>query len=142
MKTVLEIALSTKFNAEQIPGLMEIINNTPNTELAAEIILGLYKEPTVSEQSVLDGRLCTLMNYNKWNGDVTYSFTTVKKKQVYVKKDVPEESITAENYKEHEVSKDGQWIYVTFPNETENRTAWIQLKSWELGASRVGQMQP
>lgn len=142
MKTVLEIALSTKFNAEQIPGLMEIISNTPNTELATEILLGLYEEPAVSEQSVLDGRLCTLMNYNKWNNDVTYSFTTVKKKQVYVNKSVPEESITTENYKEHEVPKDGKWIHIAFPNETENRTAWIQLGSWELGASRVGQMQP
>lgn len=142
MSKILEIALSTKFNAEQIPGLMEVMGNTQNIELAAEILLGLYKEPAVSEQSVLDGKLCTALSYSKWNNDVTYTFTTVKKKQVYVNKDVSEESITPENYKEHTVGANGQWIYVTFPNETDTVTAWIQLSSWELGASRVGRMQP
>ena len=142
MSKILEIALSTKFNAEQIPGLMEVMINTPNVELATEILLGLYEEPTIDEYSIIDNKLCKFVRYNKWGNDVTYTYTTVKVKRIYVKKDVPEESITAENYKEYIVGTNGQWIDVKFPNETETKSAWTQLSSWESGASKVGEMQP
>jgi len=142
MKTVLEIALSTKFNAEQVPAIIEILGNTPNTDVAAEIILGVYTEPTISEQSVLDNKLCTFVIYNKWTKDVTYTYNTVKKKQIYVNKDADEDSITVENYEEHVVSRNGKYITLTFPNETETARSWTQLSSWENCASKVGQMQP
>jgi len=150
MKTVLEVALSTKFNAEQVPAIIEILGNTPNTDVAAEIILGIYIEPVISEDSVLDNKLCTFLMYNKWQKEVTYTYTTVKRQQIYVNKNADEDSITAENYKEHVIDRNdafgsntnGKWIWITFPNEIETKTSWTQLSSWEQGASRVGEMQP
>jgi hypothetical protein len=142
MKTVLEVALSTKFNAEQVPAIIEILGNTPNPDIAAEIILGIYIEPVISEDSVLDNKLCTFVSYNKWDNNVAYTYNTVKKKQLYVNKDADEDSITVENYEEHVVSRNGKYITLTFPNETETARSWTQLSSWEQGASRVGEMQP
>jgi hypothetical protein len=147
MKTVLEIALSTKFNAEQIPALVDIISSTPNADVATEIILGIYKEPTVSEHSIINDKFCTFKSYNKWTNTVTYTYTTVRKVQIYVNKNVPESDITPENYLEHTVKEfgsniEGKYVYITFPDKIDTITRDMSLHSWEEGASKVGQMQP
>ena len=77
MKTVLEIALSTKFNAEQIPQLIELIEATNNKDVACEILLDIYKKPIISTHSVRQDKFCTFKSYNIWTNDVTYTYTTV-----------------------------------------------------------------
>lgn len=137
MNTVLEIALSTRYSAMQIPALVEIIYATGNPEVASELILGIYKEPTISEHSVINNNFCTFDSYNKFTDEVTYTYTKPKVKEVYVSKDVNPEDVTLENFKDHTVQSNGKWINIPVPGETQSHKDFTRLPAWENGVSKL-----
>ncbi len=137
MKSILEVALSTRFSAEQIPGLMEIIHATRNPEIASELILGIYKEPTISEHSVINENFCTFDSYDKFTCEVAYTYTKPKVKDVYVSKDVNPEDVTLENFKDHAVQSNGKWINIPVPGETQSHKGCTTLTAWENGVSKL-----
>jgi len=71
-----------------IDSLLEVIGGTSNTEIAGEILLGIYEEPAFEKYVTLDGnKNYAFTHYDKWAERVHYMY--LKKKQInrYVKKD-------------------------------------------------------
>lgn len=101
-------ALSTKYSANQIDGIMEIAFATGNLRLAIEIALDLYQEPTFQQYSILNLRgeqkiECEFIRYDKWTDKVWYEYTTETTCEFRIDKDADTSMITYENYKEYEV---------------------------------------
>jgi hypothetical protein len=102
MDKIMKAALTGKFGAEAVPSIMEVIGNTPNAVMAAEILLGVYT-PIELVEVINNKRLKTLVNVDEWNNRVTYRYEEVVTKTLYVANDCDTSLITMDNYKEFEV---------------------------------------
>jgi hypothetical protein len=109
MNKIIEVALKGKFGTENVTELMEVIMETPNPEMATEILLGIWTKPTVyhsmyrkdkfrklSEEPVM----CFANDINLWEGVVSYTYEKPETKNIYVPKDTDESLVTIENYEE------------------------------------------
>lgn len=82
--SIVTIALSSKFTAEQMEGVLEIIHATPNPEVAVEILLGIYEAPKLPLEPVnlksFDStkRNIVLKSYDKFHETVSYTYHTMK----------------------------------------------------------------
>jgi hypothetical protein len=104
MNKIIEVALSNKFGTDATVNLMEVIGATPNPEMAAEILLGVYEQPKL-ESIVMDSRGCikTATSVDYWNSNVKYSYTEEVAKHIYVDRECDTTLITPENYKDYAV---------------------------------------
>ena len=82
--SIVTIALSSKFTAEQMEGVLEIIGATPNPEVAVEILLGIYEAPKLPVSPVnvkvfdSNKRNIVFSGYDKFNELVSYKYYTMK----------------------------------------------------------------
>ena len=75
MLKFIRIAIEDHFEHKYVNSIMEVINATPNPRVAAEILLGMYEEPTIPKQVITEGgTILTLVNYNKFTDKVEYSY--------------------------------------------------------------------
>lgn len=82
MKTnkILKALLQAKFPELDIDALVEIINATPNPEVATEVLCGLYEEPEFSLQPAnlkqfnTSSKNITFLSYDKYNERVYYTY--------------------------------------------------------------------
>jgi hypothetical protein len=103
MKTIVEVALATKFDEKQVPSILEIIGATPNPEMATEILLGIYVQPVLKDTAVRNNVVLTLVSADYWHGHVTYEYQDEIKKSFYIHKDTDKSLITLDNYKEYAI---------------------------------------
>ena len=108
MSKIISKLLSVQFPTVDLASLMEIINATPNPELATEILCGLYEQPVIPAMTRThnrhNGEVLTLTKYDKWQDKVHYSYMREKTKSVRIANDTDTSLITLENYTEFEVS--------------------------------------
>lgn len=135
MEKIVKAALTAKFTNVNIEHLIEIINATPNTVIATEIMLGVYSEPKIAHKRV-DSKssegVLTFKSYNKWDNRVYYSYTYVEKRSDYFPKSVNKEDVTLENfdslrckYKEDEVHT------ISIPTgKTSIKESYVDLNRW------------
>lgn len=94
--SIVTIALSSKFTAEQMEGVLEIIHATPNPEVAVEILLGIYEAPKLPLEPVNvknfdnNKRNIVLSSYDKFNELVSYKYYTMKTVSGWVENGLPE----------------------------------------------------
>jgi hypothetical protein len=105
MDKILKVALGTVFPKEKIDSVLEVINATPSPDVATLILLGIYEEPTIEDNAVINDKDCTFLSYNKWNDQVTYSYLINNTKFIYIAKDIDTSLITEDNYKDYEIVK-------------------------------------
>ena len=82
MKTnkILKALLQAKFPELDIDALVEIINATPNPEVATEVLCGLYEEPELPMQPAnlkqfnTSSKNITFLSYDKYNERVYYTY--------------------------------------------------------------------
>jgi hypothetical protein len=121
--------------------LVEILLQTPNANLAIAKLFGEYKEPELDKIKV-DGkdRINTFKSYDPWSDYVYYTYERNKTKNIYISKAVDKSVVTAENYKEYEMSwnNDGstQSLAVTLL-EMESMTENVSLKTWNSWAKYI-----
>jgi hypothetical protein len=132
--TTIQKALMTQFYpAIDIALMEEIVDATPNCEVATEILCGIYVEPDVPT-IINDGtRECILISYDKWTKTVRYHYFTPKKIGVYFPKSVKEETITEENYKSLQASgnaRDDAYHHWVVTSEMEKNTTGMDLDKW------------
>lgn len=90
---ILRVALSTKFTADIIDNVLEVLNNTPNPEYAAELLLGINASFT-SEQLLEIKHPSIILEkdslpvYKPWSNEVNASEMVEKTIDVYVLKSV------------------------------------------------------
>jgi len=103
MKTIVEVALATKFDEKQVPSILEIIGATPNPEMATEILLGIYVQPVLKDTAVRNNVVLTLVSADYWTSRVNYEYQDEIKKSFYIHKDTDKSLITLDNYKEYAI---------------------------------------
>jgi hypothetical protein len=101
MNKIMEVALTGKFGADAVPSIMEVIGNTPNAVMAAEILLGVYT-PHELVAVTNDKKVRTLISIDEWNTNVNYSYEDKVTKSLYVANDCDTSLINNDNYKEFE----------------------------------------
>ena len=126
-----------------LKGLMQVIAKTGNTDLALQMLAGVYRTPNLAKKVLLEVNntfhQCTLGSYNPWEEEIHFSFQRNKSKHIYILKNVNVEEITFENYKDYEQSwsssKDLKGISVQLP-EIETAYSSCALATW-MGAEVV-----
>lgn len=112
MNKIIEFALSTKFGKDIEP-IMEILQATGNAPVAAEMLLGIYKEPEILCKDCI---LCNdqdnktdieYVSYNRFKDEVTYKYHRVIRKEAWFKKgDMPHKDyIVSERYWAEDAAK-------------------------------------
>ena len=115
MDKIIRAALSAKFGTE-LDGIMEVVNWSPNTKHAVELLLGIYEEPkfkTTGKYTYnykgeafkdLDAKF---ISYNPWEDNIVVSVTVPKEISIKV---LPEhyDIVNSDNYKEYEHSEE-EW---------------------------------
>lgn len=81
MDKIIKALLQYKFEGIEIDALLEIINATPNPVVATELLCGVYEEPEISPNPGDDwfknntNECCVeFVSYDKFTGDVTYTY--------------------------------------------------------------------
>ena len=131
---VYKSALECKFHGISVNNLLTVIYNTPNAEIAMEMVLGIYEQPEI-EQVVCSekGVKYTFESYNVFDQEVRYSYSKNKSINIYVGKDVDKTQITHENYQEFRRSwnsNETESFDVVFP-EMETIYTEMSLSAWE-----------
>lgn len=114
-----------------IDNVLEVIHATPNVNVATAILLGIYEEPTVPEQSNY-ALNATFVRYDKWSDEVAYEYDHEEKVSGYVPRSMSDD-ITLEDFNVHEVKsgidEDKRWVSIPNGNIT-RKTNTCSLKSW------------
>ena len=159
MNKLSRLLLEKSIVGVDINALVEILDATPNPEMAVEIVLGVYEAPEVSETPMYDmGKqkdFVRMLSYDKWSDQVLYEYRNKKTKQVYVKKDSEtpswEEAASLVEYQWNSspilklgVSKqefDEDWTYVAVYRDIDGteeiHTGSISLSSWHSNSGKV-----
>ena len=103
MEQILRVALGTIFPKENIDNILEVIHATPSHDVATAILLGIYEEPALQPDAVINDKDCTLVSYNKWNDQVRYSYLVNDTKHIYIAKDTDTKLITEDNHNDYAV---------------------------------------
>jgi hypothetical protein len=99
MNKIIEVALTSKFGAESVTNLMEVVCATPNPEMATEILLGVYEKPEVPNIIFENNVKKTVVSVDYWQNIVSYSFEEEVRKHMYVEDSLDTSVITLENWK-------------------------------------------
>jgi len=144
MNKIIEVALSNKFGTDATVNLMEVIGATPNPEMAAEILLGVYEQPKL-ESIVMDSRGCirNITSVDYWANTVHYSYTEEITKHIYVDKDCDTSVITPENYKDYAVDygKDNITSFTVRTGEFRDRTGSCSFAEWSKYTPHVEEIK-
>lgn len=115
-------------------GLMEVMMQTENPELALSFLSGSYKEPKLAGAVLLKERFSAFISYNPWTNKVLFNYERNKTKRIYIPETVEEKEVNADNYEQFEVSwspnSKQKAISVTLP-EMETITDECHLYEWE-----------
>lgn len=117
MKIIQEL-LKMKFPTVDINSLMEIINATPNPELATEIMCGIYTEPTVGSHTRIQHKskgVCCMKSYDKWTNSLVYLYEEECVKAAYFPKGTLKQEINMENFDSMKVSSSSDTVWLSIP---------------------------
>jgi len=142
MNKIISKLLSVQFPTVNSKSLMEIINVTPNPELATEILCGLYEEPKLPSEVIggisYKNAVLTLLEYDKWSDKVKFSYTKEKTIGVKISKNTDTSLITLENYKEFQVTDGDKWYhlptgeFISHKQDSMYSDSWLNSKVVEL----------
>ncbi len=135
MNKIIEKLLSVQFPNITTDVLLQIINATPNPEVATEMLCGLYVEPVIKYKRVNDGkRILTFDLYDKWNEKVEFYYMTDTVRAAYFKRGVKLEEITMENFESLKADMNtpsDDKVYLNIPTgKQEKRSDRMTLESW------------
>lgn len=113
MEKIVRIALATKFG-NNVDEIIEVINNTPNSEHAVELLLGIYEEPIFKALHVYTYRykgdsfknLSACFNsYNAWTKTMLITVVRPMSKDIVILAE-NQDIVNKDNYTEYELSRD------------------------------------
>lgn len=137
MKKILRIALESKLTNLSVEALLEVIEATPNSTVAAEVLLGIYQQPKIA--AVVKKKdykyLYFFSSYDKYTETVHYTTLRNKKVDAMVPKgkEKPTEADIICKYSEKgnfsEPKEGGKNIYVAI-SEIEEVNESCSLPAW------------
>jgi hypothetical protein len=112
MDKIVRVALATKFG-DNVDGIIEVINNTPNVEHAVELLLGIYEEPifkalhtyTYRYNGKVKGEEFKNLNaawhgYNPWTRTLSVTVSRPITREIGILKEF-DEIVNKDNYTEY-----------------------------------------
>lgn len=130
MNAIAKALISKMYPELNISAIMEVINATPNPELATEILCGLYEEVTpnpISHQR-------TLTSYEKWTDTVHYEYQVEETKHGYFPLGTKKEDVTLENFDVLQVPyayKEQQESFAVTTGKMVTRTGTTSFEQWQ-----------
>ena len=132
-------ALESKFGSLSVDKILEVVGATPNPEMAAEILLGIYEEPKLESMVIYNRakgkeQIRTLTSVDFWRDEVHYIYNSEKTKHIYIHKDTEDRSIiTPENYKDYllEWGDDNSVGYSLPMGEMEEHKSSCSISDWK-----------
>lgn len=112
MNKIIEFALSAKFGKDIEP-IMEVLQATGNAPVAAEMLLGIYKEPEIfCKNDILSNEKdnktdIEFITYERFQNDVVFRYHRIIRKEAWFKKgDMPHKDyIASERYWAEDAAK-------------------------------------
>ena len=131
MEKIIKVALLSKFGAESLPSIMEVINATPNPTMATEILLGIYEEPEIPETTVYRDTVRTLKSVDYWLDQVNYTYEVAETKGFYIHEDTDKDQVTIENYEQFMIDRTQNAVWISIPTgKTSISSSWCSIDSW------------
>lgn len=125
MEKIIRAALSTKFGTE-LDGIMEVVNWSPNTEHAVELLLGIYQEPKFKPTGKYTYKYkgegfkeleARFVSFNPWENSITVNVTLPKEISIKVL-DEHYALVNSDNYKEYQLSDEDCKKLNSYSNKT------------------------
>lgn len=117
--------------------LEEVIDATPNSCVATEILCGIYLEPEFPQMVYQDKDktiIYQVESFDKWQNQVKYWYETPKcLGGGYFPRSIEKDAINENNYKELKVdssTNDCRYVSVYSTTEMERKTSSIDLSRW------------
>lgn len=113
MEKIVRVALGTKFG-NNVDDIIEVVNNTPNSEHAVELLLGIYEEPKFKESGTYTYKYkgpefkdltATFKEYNPWTKTLTVTVMRPISREIGIFKEF-DEIVNKNNYTEYELTSD------------------------------------
>lgn len=96
---VYRLALKNKFKDSDVESMLEVCYSTPNTDIAIQMLLGIYEKPNLQEYVLSDnGKILRLKSVNFFSERVICSYKTNKTEYFYFPKGTDVSQLTHENY--------------------------------------------
>lgn len=135
MNKVLAELVKVKFPEVPTALFMEVIEATPNPELATEILCGLYEQPSIQQGPVYSKdrtKRFRFGSYNKWKNQVSVFFMENVSKSSYFPKGTTESDVTMETFDSMKVSSNTpDCVYLYIPTGTQREaTTTFELETW------------
>ena len=131
MENIIKVALLSKFSAESLPSIMEVINATANPTMATEILLGIYEQPEIPETTVYRDTVRTVKSVDYWLDQVHYTYEVAETKGFYIHEDTDKDQVTIENYEEFMIDRTNNAIWISIPTgKTSMSSSWCSIDSW------------
>jgi hypothetical protein len=132
---IIQALLEIKFPNADINAIMEILNATPNVELATEILCGLYVEKSVNGHVRVqhkDKGVLTFVSYNKWDNNISYSYVEILTQGAYFPKGTKKEDVTIETLESMKCSSNtSDAVYLYIPTgKTRNSQGSMLFEDW------------
>lgn len=141
MEKILRIALEAKLANISVDALLDVINATPNPEIATEVLLGVYPPLKIApfKLSIKNSEYpCRYLSYNKYTDQLSFTSQRHKKVDAMVSKNIesPKEVNIICRYSEKgkftEPLEGWKNVYVSV-SELEKYTDFCSLAVWEQG---------
>jgi hypothetical protein len=138
MNKIIEVALTSKFGADAVTNLMEVIGATCNPEMATEILLGVYEKPEIPNTIFENGTKKTVVSVDYWDGNVRYAYEEKVTKHIYVDTNLDTSILTLENYLEYEKQYEDadRKSFRLLTGETKTMQANTSITNWLYEAAK------
>jgi len=146
MDKIARVALQAKFMTDDLNGIMEVVNNTPNARHALELILGVYEEPKFNKigtytykykEEAFKNLSAEFNSYNPWTEELYVKVTRPITREIGILKEF-DEIVNKDNYTEYELTSETinktnrdlwRWKTVTL-DETETRLELVSMEDY------------
>lgn len=133
---IAEALLKLEFPTIDTSTLLEVVNQTPNPDMAIELLCGIYEEPEITiKDRVISDKECTFLRYDKWFDRVYYTYSKAVTRGAYFPKGIDKKSINMENFDSLKLSSsdsDSPYLYIP-TGETKLAEDFCSLSRWEKG---------
>lgn len=103
MNKIIKAALAAKFQSSDIDAILDVINATPNPEMATEILLGVFEPLVLPIRVDNKGEIQTLVEVDWWNRQVAYYYEKKKTLAAYFPAGTKQSDVNIENFKSLQV---------------------------------------
>ena len=146
MDKIARVALQAKFMTDDLNGIMEVVNNTPNARHALELILGVYEEPKFNQIGTYTYKYkgeafknlsAEFNSYNPWTEELYVKVTRPITREIGILKEF-DEIVNKDNYTEYELTSDvlnktdrdlWRWKNIVL-DETETRLELVSMEDY------------